>query len=191
VSLGGVDVAAAQVRLSQPQQRSAQLAGQAGVGEQDVFELPPHAAVQLARVEVLVGRHLGHGEAVGGGGDCDLVEGGAHDGHRDLVPFDLPSHGEEDLVDHVRLGRLGGKVHHHGVLTVCHGTQGLFKPVGDVGVSSHHDLDGASAGRQVRGQVLLPEKVRVGAGAHRPTPEHRGCWPHAGGHERSVKEIPQ
>src|SRR5450759_4162360 len=85
------------MRLSQPQQRSAQLAGQAGVSEQGVFELPSHAAVELAWVEVVIGSHLGHGEAARGGRDCDVVVGGAQDRHRELVPVDLPNNGEEHL----------------------------------------------------------------------------------------------
>ena len=76
-------------------------------------------------------------------------------------------------------------------LAVRTGTQGLLKPVGDIGVPGHHELDRPTAGRQVRGQVLLPQKLRVGVGAHRPTPEHRGLWPDLRGHERSAKEMPQ
>ncbi|MGI8577628.1 MAG: hypothetical protein ACR2KG_06855 [Nocardioidaceae bacterium] len=98
-----VDIPGAKTCLSEPQHRAAHLASQAGVTEQAVFELSPDTAVELARIDVVIGGHLADGESASGGGERHRVVRREQQPGRDLFPVDATRDGEEELVDHVQL----------------------------------------------------------------------------------------
>ena len=59
--LGHVDVAGAELRLREPQDRPAHLRGDHRIAQQAALKQPPDAAVKLADVDVVVTGDLGHG----------------------------------------------------------------------------------------------------------------------------------